>query len=122
MKSTAFVCDKSFIMALTDAQNAVNGKWKLAIVSTLLRGKKRFTEIEKTIGGVTPRMVSKELKELEINGVIKRRVTDSIPVLIEYELTRSGERLSEVILKMVEWGIQHREDAIGRSDNEGSAL
>lgn len=57
-------CDKTFVMALKDALNVVNGKWKLAVVCTLLSGKKRFSEIERTITDITPRMVSKELKAL----------------------------------------------------------
>lgn len=102
-------CDKGFVMALTDTLNVVSGKWKLAIVCTLLTGKKRFSEIERTITHITPRMVSKELKELEINGVVKRKVfAGETPVLVEYELTDSGKALSDVIIKMVEWGLQHR--------------
>lgn len=105
-------CDKSVVRALTDTLNVVSGKWKLAIVCTLLSGKKRFSEIERTIAEITPRMVSKELKELEVNGVVRRNVIGSIPVLIEYELTDSGQRLREVIVKMVEWGLLHREASI----------
>ncbi|NAW52142.1 transcriptional regulator [Elizabethkingia argentiflava] len=108
-------CDKSFIMALKDSLNVVNGKWKLAIICVLLNGKRRFSDIQNAISNISPRMVSKELKELEINGVIKRKVTDCVPVLIEYELTPSGQRLNEVIEKMVEWGIRHREDAVGET-------
>ncbi len=102
-------CDRSLVMALTDTLNVVSGKWKLAIVCTLLNGKRRFSDIQRTIGDITPRMVSKELKELEVNGVIQRTVIKSTPVLIEYELTPSGLQLYQVIIKMVEWGVQHRE-------------
>lgn len=109
-------CDRTFVLALKDALNVVNGKWKLAIVCTLLTGKKRFSDIQRTIGDVTPRMVSKELKELEINGVVKRNVANSMPVLIEYELTPSGKQLNEVIVKMVEWGMQHREKSIAEME------
>lgn len=102
-------CDRGLMMALTDTLNVVSGKWKLAVVCTLLSGKKRFTDIQRAITDITPRMVSKELKELEVNGVVRRNVINSTPVLIEYELTPSGEQLYEVIQKMVEWGLQHRE-------------
>lgn len=111
-------CDKTFIMALKDALNVVDGKWKLAIICVLLNGKKRFSAIQKAIPDISPRMVSKELKELEINGVIIRKVTDCIPVLIEYELTPSGERLREVITKMVEWGVTHREETVNTLTKE----
>lgn len=63
-------------------------------------------------------MVSKELKELEINGVVKRKVfAEETPVLVEYELTDSGKALNDVIIKMVEWGLQHRDKTIFRTDD-----
>lgn len=107
--SDSMKCDRGLIMALTDTLNVVSGKWKLAVVCTLLSGKKRFTDIQRAITDITPRMVSKELKELEVNGVVRRNVINSTPVLIEYELTPSGKQLYKVIQKMVEWGLQHRE-------------
>lgn len=102
-------CPKEFVLALNDTLNVVNGKWKLAIVSTLLWEKKRFSEIKTNIGAITPRMLSKELKELEANGVVTRKVFDTTPVVVEYQLTESGRLLSEVIEKMVDWGMTHRE-------------
>lgn len=111
-------CDKAFVMALTDTLNVVSGKQKLAIVCTLLTGKKRFSDIQRTITQITARMVSKELKELEINGVVKRKVfAEETPVLVEYELTDSGKALNDVIIKMVEWGLQHRDKTIFRTDD-----
>ena len=71
-------------------------------------GKKRFKELERLIPKITPRMLSKELKELELNGMIKRTVYDSIPVSVEYELTKSGLTLSEVLESMMVWGVEHR--------------
>lgn len=115
-------CDKGFVMALKDTLNVVNGKWKLAVVCTLLSGKKRFSEIERTISDITPRMVSKELKELEINGVVRRNIKNTTPVIVEYELTPSGMRLYDVIVKMVEWGVQHREMAIAERKTEEMAV
>lgn len=105
-------CPKEYVLAVNDALNAVHGKWKLAIVSTLLFEPRRFSDIRRMIPGITPRMISKELKELEINGIVRRNVYDRAPVLVEYELTSSGRRLNEVIDKMIEWGILHREAAL----------
>jgi DNA-binding HxlR family transcriptional regulator len=56
-------------------------------------------------------MLSKELKELELNGIVTRTVYDSQPVTIEYELTPSARTLSEVLDKMVEWGVRHRKQS-----------
>lgn len=101
-------CPNTFILALNDTLNVLTGKWKLPIISSLTFGKKRFKEMERHIPGITPRMLSKELKDLEANGIIKRTIYNTVPVTIEYELTKSGETFRQVLDKMVEWGLQHR--------------
>jgi len=105
-------CPIQFVLAMTDTLNVISGKWKLQIIGSLLFGKsRRFTEIQRTIPKITPRMLSKELKELELNGILKRTVHDSTPVLVEYELTESARQLQEVMDSMIHWGISHREEA-----------
>ncbi len=101
-------CPTQFVLAINDTLNVLVGKWKLPIIGSLLFGKKRFRELEREISRITPRMLSKELKELEMNGIIKRTVRDTIPVTVEYELTESGRSLSEVLDVMIEWGLKHR--------------
>jgi DNA-binding HxlR family transcriptional regulator len=102
-------CTVQFVMALKDTMNVVNGKWKLAIVCTLLAEHRRFTDIEKLIKGITPRMISKELKELEINGVVEKIVIEeNYSKITKYGLTPSGKELYTVIESMVEWGKLHR--------------
>lgn len=105
-------CPIQFVLAMQDTLNVISGKWKLQIIGSLLFGKsRRFTEIQRTIPRITPRMLSKELKELELNGIVKRTVHDTIPVLVEYELTESARQLQEVMDSMITWGISHREEA-----------
>jgi DNA-binding HxlR family transcriptional regulator len=101
-------CSTQFVLAINDTLNVISGKWKLPIIGSLLYGKKRFKEMERDIAKITPRMLSKELKDLEANGIIKRTVYDSIPVMVEYELTKSGKSLMNVIEPMIKWGLQHR--------------
>ncbi len=110
-------CSIQFVLAVNDTLNVINGKWKLPIIGSLLYDKKRFTEIQRNIPKITPRMLSKELKELELNGVVKRTVYDTLPVTVEYELTPSAQTLSEVLDKMVEWGLKHRKRMIPQSAN-----
>ncbi len=102
------VCSASYVQALSDTQKVISGKWKLPIIGSLLYGKKRFKELEREILNITPRMLSKELKDLEMHGMINRIVHDSMPVIVEYELTKSGKSFSQVMDIMVEWGLQHR--------------
>jgi DNA-binding HxlR family transcriptional regulator len=105
-------CPKQLILGLSDTMNAVSGKWKLPIITALFRGKNRFTDLQENIGRITPRMLSKELKELEINGIITRRVDEQAPNLIEYNLTVSGNKIIDVIDAMIDWGIAHRKETI----------
>jgi DNA-binding HxlR family transcriptional regulator len=101
-------CPVQFVLAVNDTLNVMSGKWKVPILSTLLFDKKKFSEIQRTIPKITPRMLSKELKDLELNGMVKRTVYDETPVSVEYELTPSGKTIREVLDKMVEWGVKHR--------------
>lgn len=101
-------CSAEFILAINDTLNVLSGKWKLPIIGSLLFGKKRFKELERCIPNITARMLSKELKELELNGMVKRTVYDTIPVTVEYELTRSGKSLTMVLDTMAVWGLRHR--------------
>lgn len=107
-------CSAQYILAINDTLNVISGKWKLPIIGSLLYGKKRFRELEREIPKITPRMLSKELKDLEANGIVKRTVYNSIPVTVEYELTISGQSLYQFIDPMIEWGLQHRKNVLGR--------
>ena len=100
-------CSGEFVLAINDTMNVLNGKWKLPIIGSLLYGKKRFKELEREIPKITPRMLSKELKDLEINSIITRTVQSTIPVKVEYELSASGRSLNAVLDAMITWGKQH---------------
>lgn len=106
-------CSLSYILAVNDTINVINGKWKMAIMSSLFFGKKRYGEIEREIPKINSRMLSKELRDLEANGIITRRVYDTIPVSVEYELTESGHAFRKVLDVMLEWGLEHRKTIIG---------
>jgi DNA-binding HxlR family transcriptional regulator len=105
-------CPIQFVLAVNDTLNVINGKWKLPIIGSLLFNKRRFTDIQRNIPKITPRMLSKELKDLEMNGIVKRTVYDSVPVTVEYELTESAKSLGEVLDKMLEWGLSHRKNVL----------
>ncbi|MFH6982053.1 winged helix-turn-helix transcriptional regulator [Marinoscillum luteum] len=107
-------CSSHFVLAINDTLNVISGKWKLPIIGSLMYGKKRFKELERDIAKITPRMLSKELKELEVNGIVSRTVHPTTPVTVEYELTASGESLKQVLEPMVEWGVQHRKRIFGK--------
>lgn len=105
-------CPVSYVLAVQDTLNAFQGKWKMPIIGTLLFGKKRFKEIEREIRKITPRMLSQELKDLEVSGIVTRTVFNTMPVTVEYELTESGKQLYGVLEAMIDWGLQHRKTNI----------
>ena len=101
-------------LAIQDTLDVVGGKWKLVLISILRSGKKRFKELSRE-ADITPRILSKELKELEMNGLVSRTVKDTKPVTVEYALTPYSKTLSEVIVAMHKWGEKHRKKIIGKS-------
>ncbi len=94
--------------ALQDTIYVIGGKWRLPIINSICNGNKRFREIERSIPGITTRMLSRELKEMELNKLITRTVYAGPPVLVEYESTGYCKSFGPVILAMIEWGIAHR--------------
>lgn len=108
-------CPRS-ILPIRDTLDVINGKWKLPIIGSLMFGKKRFKELEREIPKITPRMLSKELRDLEMHQLIVRKVYDTIPATIEYEITPYGETLRDVMDALKAWGATHRERMINGSE------
>lgn len=97
------------LLAVSDALYVIGGKWKLMIIIAMARGNNRFTELQRQVTGISARVLSSELKELEANGFILRKVTASYPVTVEYELLPYSQTLEELVAAMTRWGMQHRE-------------
>jgi DNA-binding HxlR family transcriptional regulator len=108
-------CSIEFAKAVNDTLDFLSGKWKLPILSSLIQGKKRFKEIERSMPGISPRMLSKELRDLEMNKMITRTVYNTIPATVEYEITEYGMSLDKVMLAMYEWGTAHRKKIMGKN-------
>jgi len=106
---------KRKMKAVQDSMDALNGKWKISIISSICcYGKRRFSDISNDVIGISNRMLSKELKELEINQLIKRTVLDTQPVTVQYELTTHGNTLHAIINNLADWGTEHRIKVIGK--------
>ena len=102
------------IMSVSDALEVLDGRWKLPILVSLKFGNKRFKQISKEVNGISDKMLSKELKELEINQLITRTVQSTFPPTVEYAITEHGLSLDTVILSLKNWGIHHRKKIIGK--------
>lgn len=99
----------TMLTAVSDALYSIGGKWKLMIIIAMARGNNRFSELQKQVTGISARVLSSELKELELNGFIIKKVSVGYPVLIEYELLPYSHTLEELVGAMTRWGIQHRQ-------------
>jgi|SRR6476620_9297694 len=97
------------ILPIRDALDIISGKWKIPIMLALCIHNRRFKELHRDIPGITAKMLSKELKELEMNGLVKRTVHDTSPVSVEYARTEYGNSLKPVIAALRDWGMNHRQ-------------
>ena len=101
------------LLPIKDTLELLSGKWKLLIIIALHHGDKRFKELQRATEGITARMLSKELKELEVNGLVKRTVHDTMPVTVIYSTTEYSRTLNNVIDALHEWGLKHRSRIMG---------
>jgi DNA-binding HxlR family transcriptional regulator len=102
------------LRASRDALEVIQGKWRIPIIVSLTYGNKRFGEIKKDIEDISPKMLSQELKELEMNKLISRTLYDSMPVTVEYSLTPLGKSLNNLLQELLQWGIHFRTEMIGK--------
>lgn len=102
------------LKAVGDALYAIGGKWKLRIIVALSTGNKRFNELQRVVDGISARVLSYELKEMELNGFIKRNVDTGYPVVVEYELTPYSRTLDNVLHALSEWGSMHGKKVRGK--------
>lgn len=113
---------KDEVQALQDTIYVIGGKWKLPIINSLCNGNKRFRDIERSIPGITTRMLSRELKEMEANQLLIRTVIPDTPVLVEYTVTDYCHSFGKIILEMIIWGKEHREKLKTDRTKQGEVL
>lgn len=101
-------CPLNELNVIKDALSVINGTWKLPILISLIDGNKRFKQIARDVEGISDRMLSKELKDLEINRLVKRTVYETFPPSVEYSVTPHTASLKKVIAALRDWGKLHR--------------
>jgi len=102
------------VRALQDTIYVLGGKWKLPIINSICNGNNRFREIEWSIPGITTRMLSRELKDMEINHLIKRTADKDAAVQVLYESTDYCKSFGPIIMEMIKWGKEHRKMITGK--------
>ncbi|MER5391532.1 helix-turn-helix domain-containing protein [Saccharopolyspora sp. NPDC002686] len=96
------------------AMEVVGGKWKMAILKHLTAGPHRFGELRRALPSVTQRMLTRQLRELEADGIVLRTVYPQVPPKVEYSLTAIGKTLEDVIHRLEEWGAWYRQQDLPR--------
>ncbi|WP_089351807.1 helix-turn-helix domain-containing protein [Flavobacterium sp. ov086] len=103
------------LMAMRDSLDVLGGKWKLMILRFLTNRTHQtihFKKMQREIGGISAKMLSKELKELETNLLVSRKEQDTKPATVAYAITEYGKSVLPVTETLVNWGIAHREKII----------
>lgn len=100
---------KKAIMGVQDAMYVLGGKWKIFVIAALLYGPKRYSDLLRDLKGISGKALSRELKEMELNQLIKRTVLSTQPIAVSYELTEYGKSTQSIIGVLSEWGEAHRE-------------
>ncbi len=108
MENKSYSCCLETVKPVRDALDIINGKWKLPIIISISEGNERFTDIQKSIPKLTPKVLAKELKLLEQNKLIRREVTADYPVKISYKPELYAKTLGPIIYALKEWGLNHR--------------
>ncbi|MBM4268949.1 MAG: helix-turn-helix transcriptional regulator [Deltaproteobacteria bacterium] len=85
----------------------ISGRWKVMVIYWLLRGERRFNQLQRDLAGITHRTLAKQLKEMEADGLVERRDYGEIPPRVEYPLTELGRSLEPVLLAMHAWAERH---------------
>lgn len=88
--------------------NILSGKWKLAILWHLSRGTIRFNELQRTLNNITQKTLTTQLRELERDSIIYRKVYPESPPRVEYGLTKIGESMQPILSAMCEWGKDYK--------------
>ncbi|KDN55618.1 winged helix-turn-helix transcriptional regulator [Flavobacterium seoulense] len=106
---------KEEVQALQDTLHVLGGKWRLPIINSICNGNHRFREIERSIPGITTRMLSRELKDMEMNMLIRRTENRDAEIPVKYESTPYCKSFGPVIEEMIKWGKLHRKEIIRKS-------
>jgi DNA-binding HxlR family transcriptional regulator len=105
---TALPIDERSLPALQSAVGVLAAKWSVVVLASLAGGTRRFNELLRQIDGVSRRMLSATLRQLERNGLVERHVYARVPARVEYELSPAGQTLLAALVPLAGWGVEHQ--------------
>lgn len=112
IRKAADVCPVEVAVAV------LGGSWKMTIVKHLTEGTLRFGELGRAVGPVTPRVLARQLRELEADGIVLRTVYSQVPPKVEYSLTPLGETLAPMVRALNDWGAGYLDQVSAPSESE----
>jgi DNA-binding HxlR family transcriptional regulator len=105
-----FTYEGAYVCPVETSMEVLGGKWKPRILWKLTRdGTLRYAQIKRDLGGITPKMLTQQLRELERDGLVVRKVYPEVPPRVEYSLSDFGKTLRPVLHTLAAWGVDHRE-------------
>jgi len=120
VKRTEYCLDT--VKAVRDALDVISGKWKLSIIISVSIGNERFTDIQDSVPGITPKVLTKELKELEQHQLITRTTIDDYPARISYKTDPYADTLIPIIYALKNWGENHRKKIFNKGYVPGEPI
>lgn len=99
--------NKSVACPVETTLRVIEGRWKVMVLHYLLPGTKRFNELHRLLKGVSHRTLAQQLRELERDGIVRRKVYPQIPPKVEYSLTKLGASLEPILMAMHKWGEEY---------------
>jgi DNA-binding HxlR family transcriptional regulator len=114
IENQSVVAEKKFVFdehscPVTATMKVLGGKWKPILINAIYHtAPARFGELKRSVVGITPSMLTQQLRELEADGLIRRKIYAEIPPKVEYTLTEFGLTLSPIMLSMAKWGEEYR--------------
>ena len=120
---TVFMEIEPKLCKVEDALGILVGKWKPIILLNLMKeGTQRFSELQRNLPGITQKMLTKQLRELEEEDIIKRVVYPQVPPKVEYSITEYGKTLEPILADMHEWGMKHTLHKQQRAQQEKTSV
>jgi len=102
--------EKLDVCTVLEVINRISGKWAIGILLEAIRGPVRFTELERAVNGISRRMLTLTLRNLERDGLLERTIYPTVPPRVEYEATPMAKELYQSLSGLLGWAEQHRED------------
>lgn len=110
------------LLAVQDTMDVLSGKWRMPILVALyIGGKMCFKELKRELHGISAKVLTKELRDLEEHKLISRHVLNNRRITVQYDMTPYGKSLEDVIMMMLYWGLQHRKEITGKNNLSISA-